>query len=179
MIRIDSVADISRAFSRKIIKDGDAEVVKCVLKFSDCPLDRDIGDELLGMPIGWLTSTHYNEMGEPLRPFNMSEKRQEFQVNGTIEGRPTEGNLSIIGGTLKDVDIRLDLNKILVGGVFLWDPRDGEEAVNCLLGKTCVVKLTVTCQRQGELPFEAQSAQFVEKVKAFLKVGGDPGADEP
>lgn len=153
MLNIDTILDIAKQFATKRKKEGDSDIVCCVLKFDECQIQRDAGDELLGMPIGWLTATHYDEQGVPLRPFTLSNKKSEFKVSAVIRGaKETEGKLTLVQATMTDIEVRLGENWAYLAGALSWEARGDEvEDLALLLGKTCAIKGEIQWPQQDEL----------------------------
>lgn len=182
MLNVDSILNLSKGFNTKRKKEGDADTVFCTLKFDECQIQCDAGDELLGMPIGWLEATHYDAQGAPLRPFTLSNKRSEFQVNAVIRGtKDTEGKLSLTAAVLTDVEIRLGENWVYLAGVLSWEARGDEvEDLALLLGKTCGIKGEIDWSKQEELLPRAAPPEPDEKFNTMMQRlrGPKPNQDQ-
>jgi hypothetical protein len=174
MLKIDSICNLAKSFKTGVKKDAGAKTVKCTLSFSDCPIDRDSGDELLGMSIGWLTATHFDEQGAPLKRFTLSNREAAFRVSATIKGVKGEGALVLLQADLSNVEITLTTNGVILDGTFTWEAAGDEvEDLVPLLDKTCLFVAEVHAVQQ-ELPLRAKPVEG-SNVLPF----GTRGPDQP
>ena len=172
MFKIETVLTLGKSMTTKITKDdGGSRVAICVAKFADLEVkDRDILDELIGMPLGWCQSRLYDELGAPLRRFGLQVFGRQHRVSGTIAG-PKEGQvLSLLQAELTDCDLRLIPLGAMVSGTLTWSARGDEvEDVAEILGMLCVARWEVHEGGQDDM-FAPTSKHAAESQRETQRV---------
>lgn len=183
MIKIQTTLTLAKSMTAKSVKDDSGQMVTVALvKFADMQIDREMLDELLGMPIGWCRGALYDEQGAPLRRFGVSVYGRTLRVSGAIKGTRNEGTLALLQAELDDCDARCVPLGALIDGRLTWAARGDEvEVISELLGKECLAEWEITDDGTDDM-FRAQSqaaASATHATQSILQSLGRSGDARP
>jgi hypothetical protein len=151
VLNIETVCEIGKGLSVKREKSDDEDIVRCHLKFSDCAVERNAIDQLLGLPEG-IVQSFFDDLGAPLAKMVLGAPGRELGATGRILGtKPRE--VLTLGADCELTDIEVALKDLggLLSGTLTWTARGDEvEDVTDLLGRTCKVHATII-EPQGDL----------------------------
>lgn len=157
LLSIETVCEIGKGLSVKREKSDEEDIVRCHLKFSDCAVERDAIDQLLGLPIG-IVNSFFDDLGAPLARMVLGAPKRELGATGRIVGtKPRE--VLTLGADCLLTDIEVVLKELggLLSGTLTWTARGDEvEDVTDLLGRTCKVHATII-EPQGDMLKQART----------------------
>lgn len=155
MIRITSTATLAKSFSVKREKtDDESEHVVAHLKISDCLVDRDQLDEIIGLPVGWSTGALFDELGAPLARLTLGLARRELLFNGVIKGgeKSTDPKLKLKDAEISGITLELTKLGALLGCSLSWLAAGDEvDDIADMLGAICAVDCVLSGSGQQEL----------------------------
>jgi|GEM_PF-7114484 len=154
---IESIAEIGKALNIRAEKAKDeTPIVVAHMGFKGLLIAREVIDALLGQKIGWAQSTLYDELGAPVARMSLDLHKLEVFVTGAIKGNDeTQEKLVLTDASLTDIVITLSSvtpNLALLQGSLSWQAAGDEVAdAEPLLGKTCVMNVSLSANKQGDL----------------------------
>ena len=124
-MKLNATADIAKSFTarrEKAEEDADSNV-SCSLKFSELAVAREEIDELIGLPEG-LAARLYDDLGAPLAPLTLSNKKRALEVTGRVSFNASKLTLAS-SCELTDVAVTLKELGGLLEGTLTWSARVG------------------------------------------------------
>ena len=163
MIRITSTATLAKSFSVKREKtDDESEHVVAHLKISDCLVDRDQLDEIIGLPVGWSTGALFDDLGAPLARLTLGLARRELRLSGVIKGgeKSTDPKLKLKDAAVDGITLELTKLGALLSCQLSWTAEGDEvDDIADLLGQLCAASLVLEDGGQADLVDAARDLQ--------------------
>jgi len=149
-IEIETVATIGKSLNVKREKgDDDIEVCIAHLKFSNAFVQREVLDQLLGMPIGWSQVSLFDEQGAPFQRLEITPNKFAANITGKITGVENNHGLTLKQADLSAVVLSLYDKGAILSGEISWSIAGDETSdTESLLGRLC--KLHAVVQDSGQ-----------------------------
>lgn len=155
MIHLKSAATLAKSFSVKREKgDDDTERVIAHLKLSDCLVDRDQLDELVGLPVGWSTGALFDDLGAPLARLTLGLGPRDLLFTGTIAGghKSTDPRLKLRDAEIGGITLELTKLGALLACSLSWIAEGDEvDDIADMLGAICAVEAVISGSGQLDM----------------------------